>query len=397
MKTFIPSCEIESFKKFIAKTQRNVKDLKVTIGEPYEKIFVHTVKLDGGRLKSVKEFHKVHDVEIDMPEDSGWRLLATIEGKLMFVANPTEKLVFKNPKHGIDYEKCDVCGHSAKAKSYIVYNEKDGVELQVGSECAKKFGLKNINYLAKFVRELYRSYDFALAYGEEEDGFPRWPSWISDKWKYAAIESSVLIGAARKYYADHKVWIKGYYDNNRRYVSSQSQAEIQELASKEEEIEKDEEYTENVKAYCNKMLKEKAKRNGGWLSEFEEGMLEFSGNYYVSLSRAAHAYFMIKMYEEYLEAKNNSIDIINVGQQVKVSGEVKQIEEVEGYFGTFEVYTIETNKGYIVTRAGKIPIEEDGDVKKTNFFAIVEKSKMKDISVGRALKHPKKGIEIIEL
>ena len=78
IKTFIPSESVDAFKKFADKTRKNVKDFAYSLGKPYEKLFYHPViNEDGTAGHRIKAFHEVCDLTIDIPEQSGWRLLAT--------------------------------------------------------------------------------------------------------------------------------------------------------------------------------------------------------------------------------------------------------------------------------------------------------------------------------
>lgn len=144
IKTFIPSESVDAFKKFADKTRKNVNGFAYSLGKPYEKLFRHPVIQENGMAgRCIKAFHEVCDLTINIPEQSGWRLLATYQDEAFTPADPTKELVFKNPQHGADYGKCDYCGHWCK-NAYVIENITTGKELQVGCECIKKFGINDM-------------------------------------------------------------------------------------------------------------------------------------------------------------------------------------------------------------------------------------------------------------
>lgn len=109
IKTFIPSESVDAFKKFADKTRKNVKGFTYSLGKPYEKLFRHpAIKENGTAGRCIKAFHEVCYLTIDIPEQSGWKLLATYKDDAFTPADPTKELIFKNPQHGADYGKCDL-------------------------------------------------------------------------------------------------------------------------------------------------------------------------------------------------------------------------------------------------------------------------------------------------
>lgn len=118
--TFLPYEEVESFKKFAEKIKKNVEGFDYTIGKPYEKLFIHpSITEEGRRGKDFKAFYTVCDLTVNMPEEKDWRLVATYKDYAFTPAGPTKELIFKKKEHGIDYEKCDVCGHRC-INSYVI-------------------------------------------------------------------------------------------------------------------------------------------------------------------------------------------------------------------------------------------------------------------------------------
>lgn len=97
-------------------------------------------------------------------------------------------------------------------------------------------------------------------------------------------------------------------------------------------------------------------------------------------------------------ANKYAIDVLNDGVfagqgcQVKVCGKVIQKRFEESYFGMMEINTILTDKGIECERYGKVPTTED---KRTSFYAIVKGVFNGKVSLDRATKNPKKGIEVV--
>ena len=88
--TFIPSDLVDSLKMFADKTQKNVEGFTYSVGKPYEKLFYHPViNKEGIGGQRIEVFHEVCDLTIDIPEQSGWRLLATCNSSPVFTFSTT--------------------------------------------------------------------------------------------------------------------------------------------------------------------------------------------------------------------------------------------------------------------------------------------------------------------
>lgn len=379
----LPYMEYEAFNKFVAKSKKHLPELVVTFGEPYDELFNHGMRDFEGVVGMTKEWHKVVDVEVVLPTDNDWKLLVSYEKGLTFISDPSRELILKNNQHGESYKHCDVCGHSCQ-NSYVILNVKTGEELQVGCECAKKFGLNMIRHIMEFTVELRRIYDFYLPCCTEDE-----PIWRGgkDKFAFSAVKSSDLIKSAKAYYNEQKDWKKGYYEGI-SYIHSSSNIDIQNNVANKV-FDGTDEYIKEVCDYAKKQLSDSD-------SEFSISILKLANSFYTKPACAPEAYFMVKMYEEYLDKKRLNLIELQTGQQVLVDGEIIDTYSFETMYGWSTQYTILTTKGYKVKRTGVIPIKEDGDKERTTFYALV-KFVGKDIVLDRATKHPKKGIEVITL
>lgn len=380
--TFIPRYAVDSFKKFAEKTKKNVPGFDYKIGKPYEKMFRHAVIQENGMAgHCVKAFHVVCDLEIHQPEESGWRLVATYQDENFIPADATKEVVYKNPKHGLEYGMCDVCGHWCK-NSYVIENVKTGEELQVGCECAKKFGIKTFEYLSKFNHDLYEMYNYRLSYaGDEEFDVPYWLGKMDTSWM-GAHETAKLITAAKKEFDACPAYKKGFRDCGIWNPSPTCSHITHFLCS--DELEADKDYSAKV---CEYTLAQNSE------SVFQDEMQELAKSFYCYETQAVHAFFMVKAYEESLK---EPLDI-QKGMQVKVDGKVIQHIFKEGYYGMMEVNTILCDGGVVCERIGKIPTFEKDDATYTVFYAIVKDLYNGKVILDRATKKPKKGIPVVAI
>lgn len=380
IKTFIPSESVDAFKKFADKTQKNVKDFTYSLGKPYQKLFYHPViEEDGTAGHLTKVFHEVCDLTVNIPEQSGWKLLATYKDDAFTPVDPTKELVFKNPQHGAHYGKCDHCGHWCK-NAYVIENITTGEELQVGCECIKKFGIDDMYYISDFTRKLYEIYNYKLNYATDKEygDLLEWGGRKDSSYKNAILKTN-LIMAAKSQYEICPVYKKGTKVENVRYRSATLEG-IDTILNRGN-LKVDETY---VKAVCEFGAKIQPK------TEFEEDMLTVAKNFYCYQGQEVYAFFLVKAYEDSLKPELN----LPKGCQVKVCGKVIQKRFEESYYGMMEINTILTDKGVTCERYGKVPTTED---KRTSFYALVKGVFNGKVSLDRATKNPKKGIEVINI
>ena len=382
VKTFIPSYAVESFKKFAAKTKKNVTGFDYKLGKPYQKVFSHSVIQENGMAgHRQKVFHEVCDLTIIQPEEREWRLLVTYKDDNFLPADPSKEIAFKNPKHGLNYGMCDVCGHWCK-NSYVIENIKTGEELQVGCECAKKFGIKSFEYLSKFNHDLYALYDYRISYAtDDEFGDPEWGGKADTSWM-TAHETSKLIMAAKKEYDNCPIWKKGEWVGGQWQPSTTGVHITNFLYSKDLIV--DGQYINQVREFT---LSQES------TSTFQDDMHELANNFYCYESQAVYAFFMVKAYEQ-----SKKKITLEVGTPVKVEGKIVQRRFEEGYYGTMEINIILTTNGTECERIGKIPCvpDEDGsDSDRTSFFSSVKSVNGSKVYLERATKKPKKGVEYV--
>lgn len=381
--TFIPSESVVSFEKFAKKTQKNIEGFTYSIGKPYEKLFRHPVINENGMAgHCVKAFHEVCNLVINMPDESDWRLLATYKDGAFMPTDPSKELIFKNPEHGIDYGKCDYCGHWCK-NAYVIENVKTGEELQIGCECVKKFGLGRFDYLSDFTRKLYKLYDYRINYATDEEygDILLWRGGKDVSYKDAIVKAD-LIMAAKAQYNICPIYKKGIKQGVSYFRSETLEGIDTILNSKNFKV--DNAYVEAVCEFGKKIEPK---------SEFDKEMVRVANDFYCYKDEEVHAFFLVKAYEDSLKTGLN----IEKGNQVKVCGKVVQRRFEESYYGVMEINTILTDKGVECERYGKVPTIEENGIKRTTFYALVKGVFNGKISLDRATKNPKKGIEVVEI
>lgn len=375
---FLPSESVDAFKKFADKTSKNVKGFAYSLGKPYEKLFYHPViEEDGTAGHRIKAFHEVCDLTIDIPEQSGWRLLATYKDDAFTPADPTKELVFKNPQHGADYGKCDHCGHWCK-NAYVIEKITTGEELQVGCECIKKFGINDMYYISDFTKKLYEIYNYRISYATDDEfgDIEEWGGRKDSSYKNAILKTN-LIMAAKAQYDICPVYKKGTKIEQVRYRSATLDGIDTILNSGNLKV--DETYVKSVCEFGAKIQPQ---------SEFEEDMLAVAKNFYCYQDQEVYAFFLVKAYEDSLKPELN----LPKGCQVKVCGKVIQKRFEDSYFGTMEINTILTDKGVTCERYGKVPTTED---KRTSFYALVKGVFNGKVILDRATKNRKKGVAVV--
>lgn len=381
IKTFIPADNVESFKKFANKTKKNVEGFSFVIGKPYMKVFYHPVIDENGmRGKDIKAFHEICDLTVNMPEENGWKLVCTFKDEAFTPVDTSKELVFKNPAHGQDYNKCDVCGHWCK-NSYVIENVTTGEELQVGCECVKKFCIKSFDYLSKFTDELHKLYDYSLSCSTDKDELNVWGGDPNAIYKNA-FKKAGLIMSAKATYDKCPIYKKAYRQGNTHYPSP-TLVDI-EATLCGENFDINNEYVEKVCAYAL------SKPIDG---EFAEKMHRLASDYYAYLDESVYAFFMVKNYEDSLKAETK----LETGTPVKVEGKIIQTRTEESYFGPMTINVILTDNGVECERIGKIPTIENDSVKRTSFYSTVKGIYHGKISLDRATKNPKKGVSYIAL
>ena len=382
----IPLYMKDDFLKLAKKAKRNIDDLSWSIGNAYKKVYHHYMN-DGDSAGLIKMTHEVIDVVIELPDVNDWRLVATIVDGNLFVTDMSKKLVLRNG-HGTEYKICDVCKHPTWKKFYIIRNTKTDEELQVGAECARKFGIGLVDKIYKFTNDLYKSFIISFpSYGDEE---PIWPSGqkFHDPHAVRSVETSAVVIAAKKYYdANGGIWKRGYYEG-RTYYPSESAAEIKVMLEATKPNDEDGYYKDLV-MWLNECFEPCA------YNDFDESIARVGKDFYLSACDVASAFFAIKKFELWKKektAENSGIYIPHRNDYIRIEGMVVSKVTKEGYYGTYTEYEIKNDAdGNIYRRTGTVNVDENDMVRG---YAIVNDVFNGTYTLGRITKNAKKGVKI---
>ena len=380
-KFFLPYANLESFKKLAKKVQKHV-DMQISYSQSYKKTFNHPVINENGmRGHCEKYVHEVVDVTIVTPDFNDWELVATYKDGSLFVTDYSKELVFLNKEHGANYHKCDCCGHTIRKEMFVVRNNKTNEELQVGSECAKTYGIEGLKWVSKFYAELYKIYDYRLDYNCGEEDFPTWRGG-ADCSAFRSVKVSDVIKSSKLYYTENNgIWNKGHYEGRTYYPSSSKETLTNHVINNEGEC--TEEYINSVKEFVNSTLANKD-------NEFYDSICENVNGYYMSLADVHFIFFAVKYYEENILAEK--FGNYKEGEQLHIVGDIISDKVVEGYYGSYHVITIQLENGRKLVRKGAVP-NIDG---KVNAYAFVDSVWNNTTYLSRVTKNPKKGYEVVE-
>ena len=230
---------------------------------------------------------------------------------------------------------------------------------------------------------MYKLYDYRINYAtdEEYDDILLWRGGKDVSYKDAIVKAD-LIMAAKAQYNICPIYKKGIKQGVSYFRSETLEGIDTILNSKNFKV--DNAYVEAVCEFGKKIEPQ---------SEFEKEMVRVANDFYCYKDEEVHAFFLVKAYENSLKIGLN----IENGNQVKVCGKVVQRRFEESYYGVMEINTILTDKGVECERYGKVPTTEENGIKRTAFYALVKGVFNGKISLDRATKNPKKGIEVVEI
>lgn len=372
---YIPTDKLKAFTNLVKKCRKYFQ-LEYKIESQTSKVFYHE-DIEG---KLYPQYHTVFPCYISQIMSGDWVLVASIINGVMCISDMTNEIKFKD-NHGVNVHICEECGHKMK-NSYIIRNVKTQIEMQVGGECVKKFGIPcKPQTFSQIINEL----NFFCNGVKNE-------KWCYTDKDYSAIEAhetNDIMACAIAYYATNKTWKSGYYNSSDIYVKSQSQSELQSLVKSNIREIVSLKYINAIKNYIQTELNKKS-----YLSEFEEKMLALSNDFYCTIQDCAAAFFMVKKYEDYQKEITSPLQV-KKNDFIQFSAKLTHTEILDGMFGSYEKNTLITNKNIILIRNGKI----NTDINKiVNGYAQIKAiTKNYEIILDRVTKAPKKGITYIKL
>lgn len=369
-KEFIPATEVQTLKNYSNKVKKYLPNFNVTFSEPFDEVFRHTmfIKDEEGhnRVTTFKQTHRVVEIEITQPFTE-WELLASyIDGT--FISNSTTKIEYANKNHGHDYGKCDCCNHKTR-NSHVVRNKNTNEELQVGGECLKKFGLKDIAWLTKFNAELNRTIDLIGT----SDGEGNYIIYQEKKtWMKGSYPTANVIAAAIEVYNSKPKWEKGVTMNT--------------ILNKVEKMDEEQQTSDEVKEvldFCSRI-----EVKGTW-DDFNDNMKRLSNNYYTKVESFVFAFFAKKNLEDKKRLDAQPKPDFEENDYIHIVGKIINTKYISTIYGVAEVNRIVSNKGFVFERMGKVNRDENGNV---DIYTISEGNFKGVTYLGRCTKNPKKGI-----
>lgn len=387
VKDYIPNAETERLNKWLKKCAQKIPMLQWEFSEPYKKAFNHTqIAPDGvhaNAVSVVKMLHTVRDLTITYPKTLGdWELVSTIKNGNEVPADYSQELHYQNPKHGIDYDRCDACGHHVEKAFFVIRNIKDGREEQVGSSCAKKYGLGGFIALSQFQSELNEVFDFGGGFDDPDDD-PLWRFGKDDTSRHA-IKTINAIAAAKIVYDQDN----GVYKNGRVTTTEIERVLCDAMGGK---VELDTNYGEAVQKFI-------AESEYNEYSTFETDMHSAIKNFYIDQYSFHYAFFAVKSYElekQKREREAQGFKKLPIGSQIHVVGTIVDMRQKDGWYGPYTEYIIKTDDGYTLKREGATPYDEA--TKRINAYAIIKDywDKGDIYTLARITKAKKKGIPVV--
>lgn len=352
----IPASKVSDFKKIINKYSVNIKGIEYTIGDPYKRVYKHV----GSDHKPYKFVYTVCDVNLEWPKEKDWKIIAEIKDCSMFIFDKNHE--FKNG-HGMNYRHCDACGRTITTGSFVIENTKTNEELQLGIECAKKYGVNSLKFIDKLISELYGNYIFSECSSTDCD--EKEPcGWRPNMSCERAYETTYVISVAKYIYDNNDGnWIKGQTLNK---------------------INKEFDYVEENIEYANELIEYISKNYTSNDNEFNNGIVDLSKNKYSTVFDATYAFFAIKNYEQ---SKKPRLEL-KEGDTIQLKGEFKLIGCFDGWYGPYYKY-------YIINEIdGNKYFKEGSQMKNTkvdNMYSTIKKiDKSGDIYLNRITKNKKK-------
>jgi len=279
------------------------------------------------KIKAIK-------IEIEDIEVSDWTLVATVqyrsERMLMFDAR-----YFKDipEQYGLFYTKCDHCGstHSHRVESHILYNQKTGEWMQVGSTCIEKM-INGGKYLNGLMLKLYDVINF-LGGCDDEGWHGGW--WKpSNKYVYEGIKFEEAMACCLAYMEKNgTVWKKAEWDYGTKVALGTN--DILQSCLKEGTIEPqyDETLFHNVRKYYEAMTRGEDDPYDG--PSLTQKIIDAFKNDFITLFEMYVAWFAIINYKNSISAEDFSDKVkaagFEKGQTVRIVAKLEAINRYESY------------------------------------------------------------------
>lgn len=370
MKFQIPASKKSEFTKLIAKSSTNIGFVTYTMSDPHKETFRHH-SLDGTIYKvSIN----VIDVELDWPVDNnGWKLVGSVKEGVLFMND--KKHEFSNG-HGPEYDHCDCCNKSIVSQSYILYNTNTKEEVQVGAECAKKYGINYLKDINKLVKDLYGNFIVYISSNDDPDGeFHFCRSLPEMSYNRAYLTKDILCNAKIMYDINNGTWVKG-----------------ETLKDLNEMIDEDCHFSKDVESYVETLTNWIKNDFNPTTTEFDYSIKELGNNKYSSVFDSCFAFFAIKKFEE----SKKEPETLKKDDFVKIVGSPKYVSYTVTKFGPVRKYEILNeidNKKYM--KESSTELDENNKIEGYSKVKFVDRNG--NIYLSRILKKQKEGTKIANI
>lgn len=315
-----------------------------------EEIFTEKRDEINGTLFTIKTY-KI-EIEGVIPHYEGWQFVSSLEydrmNKCVFVHNLTENIKIPKYYKNKTFIGCDHCGHKRyRAKSFVIYNEKENRYMEVGSSCLKNFFKQDISKLIPFINSIE---DFK----EEYNGTGNHVYYVD----------TLIFLLSVKYVIDKYGWVsmaKFYEECERaeyekrlpRFVSTKDSA--LDLGESRELLKVKNSQIKYTKKVINFFKNYDAENN-----EYLINLCQTIKHDFIKNNKLGIAASMFITYEKMIEKENNkkeqekrknvSKHVGEIGQRLKkIKAEVIFDLDKEGNYGTYTIYKFKDEEGNILT------------------------------------------------
>lgn len=319
------------------------------------------------------------EVHIDFPEMGDWVLRVTYDKGYPLYADMEHEFKPLRPEHGPAYHTCDCCGRQIYREMYVIQNLVTGEEVQVGKECAKKYGIKGIEWTNKFMCEINSMFVKDIDYSGE--GYAN----ADVSGLNFAFETERVLRAAKYLYDESQgVWKGGYRDEKGRYHHSESNQQLLiYISDNQDGIGNNPKYISGFMEF----VRNRYKGN----SDYDKIVAGFAKNFYTGKFEVWGAFFAIRDYEQTLHPER----VCEKGTMVHFKAKIIDKKSLLGGFGYYMVFTLLTDSGARLERSGALPVINDDNT--TEGYAEVKWVKNGTMLLDRVTKNPKKGVKYKEI
>lgn len=280
---------------------------------PVEKIIKTTIIDQGCDGHSIKRC-KINAIRVEISDikTGDWTLVATVQyGEQRILMSDSR--FFKNipEKYGLDYLKCDHCGstHTRRIESHIMYNQKTGEWMQVGSTCVNKM-INDAKYINGLAIKLYDLVSLVGGCGEED--------WFSGGWRpsYKYLHEGIYFEEGMEYCLSYmkkhgNVWQKSVWDYGRKIADGTNDDLIRYMKDPDSEKTIDQDLLNSVRNYYMGMERGVDDPYDG--PNLTQKIIDAFNDDFITLNELYIAWFAINNYKNHISSASFKERIDNLG------------------------------------------------------------------------------------